>query len=398
LVTLCALALGSLTVGALNALRPQQSQDVRLVREWSELWLWQGANPYQVAQADYPPNALVVLSSLTLLPEPSVAPLWIGLNLVLAPTAATLAWRLRFPWQPLRAAAVPALLFLSWAGLRIGLGVGQFHVLALTLGLVAVALSRRQPIFAGLLLGVALLKPHLALAFLLWALLTRRTRMVAAALLVVGLGMLAFCLRVGQGPLEVMAAYFAVLDSEVGVHLRSAGIDIRPIVHLVFGPSLTAVVAYGLLVSALLASVIAAAARLQRTPGARSDALILGLCCALVLLALPHGTYDIVLLLPALLWLWSGRGARAETSLSRQVLFWLVQVALVLDIPDLARRAVGQPQPFTLLLSTVDTAALATVFAYLLWTALATIPRPSIRPTISDAAWATSEVRARGGF
>src|SRR5689334_17483781 len=76
----------NLAAGVANALREGQSQDLRLVVNWAELWLVDSVNPYSSAGADYPPNALVLFSPLTLVPDDALAQCWALLCVVVAPT------------------------------------------------------------------------------------------------------------------------------------------------------------------------------------------------------------------------------------------------------------------------------------------------------------------------
>jgi Glycosyltransferase family 87 len=371
----------SLAVGTANALRNGQSQDVKLVREWSALWLWNSANPYAVDGADYPPNALTWFGPLALLPEHAVALLWVGLSVALAPVAVWLGFRLLFPHASPYAALLPGLLFLCWGGLRVGLGVGQFHVLTLVLGLAAVATADKRPGLAGILLGLALVKPHFAGAFLLWAILTRRFRVVAVALLVVLLSVLAFCVRVGQSPVEITASYLQVLKVELAGSTPATGIDLRPVVQLWLGTTIAASVAHVGLLAALFTSVLVVAARLGRSRLERPDMLMLSVCCAFAVLGVPHSTYDVVLLLPVMLWLYEPWVAPQpdEHSNSRRTMFWLLQATLVLEIPGLAYKLTPAEAAPPSLLSGVDAVVVALVFVYLVWRVLVASVPPRAR-------------------
>ena len=378
LAILLVAAASSLTIGVVNALRPRQSQDVKTVREWSELWL-ANSNPYTTAHADYAPNALVTLAPLALVPESWIALPWAVLNLGLAGVAVWLTMRVLFPGAPLFAGIVPALLFLCWGGLRVGLGVGQFQLLALTLGLAAVASSNRRPDVAGILLGVAMLKPHVAGAFFLWAVLTGRLRVAAIALVVVIAGVLAFSARLGQNPVDIISTYLSVLDSELGGRQAVAGIDVRPVAHLVLGRTLEAELAYVTLIAVFFSLLVAVTIRGSRSHAQARDAVALSACCAFGVLAFPHSPYDIVLLLPAAMWLYRswitpGGGWLADKHPAGQrIMFGLVQVALVLEIPGLAYRLDKHNElAVTPLLSTIDAAVVALVFGWVVWTAFVT--------------------------
>ena len=132
---------------------------------------------------NYPPNGLVLLSPLSLLPIDIAVPFWIVLNIGLACAAPYLAARFFRPHDSFRAIALPILMFLCWGGVRT---LTQFSLLALTLSMVALVLADRRPIAAGIWLGLAMMKPQLAGPVFLWSVFTRRWRVAVASLLVVG--------------------------------------------------------------------------------------------------------------------------------------------------------------------------------------------------------------------
>jgi len=102
----------------------------------------------------------------------------------------------------------------------------------------------------------------------------------------------------------------------------------------------------------------------------------LSACCAFGVLAFPHSTYDIVLLLPTAMWLYRlwitpGGGRHADDhSIWPRVVFGLVQVALVLEIPGLAYRLDKHNElAVTPVLSAIDAAVVALAFGWVVWTA-----------------------------
>src|SRR5688572_18869332 len=131
---------------------------------------------------NYPPNGVVLLSPLSLLPFNVAVPFWVVLNIGLACAAPYLAARFFAPHESFRVIALPILMFLCWGGVRT---LTQFSLLALTLSMVALVLADRKPIAAGIWLGLAMMKPHVAVPVFLWTAFTRRWRIAAASLIVV---------------------------------------------------------------------------------------------------------------------------------------------------------------------------------------------------------------------
>src|SRR5256885_5308021 len=177
-------ALLSVGQGFLTSLKPGQSQDLETVRIWVSTWLWQGSNPYLLPSgltANYPPHAITFLSPLALIPQGWAVVVWSLLNVALAPAIGFVAFRVMNPDAPRRAALLPCLLFLTWAGLRVGLGNGQFSLLMLGFGVFAVWQSERRPLLSGLLLALALMRPHVGGAFFCWGLPARSWKPVFAA-------------------------------------------------------------------------------------------------------------------------------------------------------------------------------------------------------------------------
>jgi Glycosyltransferase family 87 len=368
--------------GLNNALRPGQSQDLRTVLGWTSLWLFDSANPYALAGSDYPPNALVVLMPLAFVPTQAVAVVWTTFNLLFAPVAGWLAFRVTYPGRPARAALLPVLLFLSWAGLRIGFGNGQFHLFALVLGLAAVALADRRPYLAGVLLGMALSKPHFAIAFLLWAVLTRRFRMAITGLMFVVVTGLIFSARLGQDPFSVARSYLFVLESaSFYTSSTAAGISLSPLIRFFGHQPDHANSTYALLVGLAFLALLVVSRRVRSRFVWNADVLVLALCCAFATLALFHNSYDAVLLVPLLMWLcypWlespSEPRLRSFAPYDRLAV-GVLQAALVIEIPGFVWKLTNWPVALPVnAIWVVDTVVVAILFAYLVWRVLAPGP------------------------
>ena len=184
-----AAALVNIAAGAVIAMRdPARASDLLVMHEWCRAWVIDGRSLYAGADAstDYPPNAIVLLSPLALAPVRWLVPLWTVGAVALTPV---------LPWLVMRAAAprrygpgsliVPALLYLCWAAPRTLL---QFSLLSMTLACAALLVADTWPRTAGVALGLALLKPHIAGPVALWMLATRRTRALLVAIAVVAIG------------------------------------------------------------------------------------------------------------------------------------------------------------------------------------------------------------------
>ena len=177
--------------------------------DWCRAWLIDGASLYGAADAatDYPPNAIVLLSPLALVPSRWLVPLWTAGAVALAPV---------LPWLVLRCAlerprptmlAVPALLYLCWAAPRTLL---QFSVLSLTLACCRHPSRRPSRWFGGgAVLGLALFKPHIAGPIALWMMVSGRLRPLIAAAAVVCLGLAAYDVRLGENPLTTARGWWA---------------------------------------------------------------------------------------------------------------------------------------------------------------------------------------------
>lgn len=173
LITLGLLALASLAWGARNALR--DSGD--LLRRAEEVaLLLDGKNPYSDPDMTYPPSALPVFAALVG-PFRSLAVLkvfWLGLNgVALAVLLAEVLRLTRAEW-PRWVQLAWVLSVLASKPVRLSLGLGQYSLIPLALILVALRWCRgRRAVASGLLLGVSLVKPTVALPFV-WVFVARR--------------------------------------------------------------------------------------------------------------------------------------------------------------------------------------------------------------------------------
>jgi hypothetical protein len=339
-----AVAVVSLGWGFMSALKPERSQDLKIVNAWLRTWLWQGSNPYYLPAnivANYPPHGIVALSPLALIPEQWLAIVWALLNLVLAPLVAYAAFRVLRPGAPKRDALLPCAMFLAWAGLRTGVGNGQFTLLLLGLGLLAFVFEEKRPWLGGLFLALALSKPHIGGAFLLWALFTKRWRMSLVACALMGLGVCIFALRVAENPFESVRSFLAVIQQQFGhgadaqssMALRM--VELRPLVSLFIQQEAWANRVHQLLLLLLLGCAWFAALIKSRLSDWQRDVAVLQLCCLWMLMSVFHNPYDTVLLLPVFAGLWfvsvpHPAGAKRWPD---HVALWALQLAMVIELP-----------------------------------------------------------------
>lgn len=306
------------------------------MHQWVRDWLVDGTNVYAAHQfSDYPPHALVVLSPLGLLPISPTIWAWAVMNLGFAIAAAVLAIRVVRPdtrWSEL---ALPVLMFLCWGGFRTLL---QFTLITLVLGLLAMRLADRRPIASGLCLGVSLMKPQVAIPFILWAMLTRRWRQVLVALAVPIGGFVIFCLRSGASPFAVALEYLGILGTLYvsDDDLMMVGLSqLRPAIAAVVSNPMTASV-IAILVALVLLGLIC---RLGVSEATRRDVMLVSappLAAVWSLLTFYHLTYGFVTLLPVatLLIFMNDPG----TQVYRRRMFWMLQLMLMIDIPGAWRR------------------------------------------------------------
>jgi len=165
-------------------------------------------------EATYPPGSVMMLIPLGLLPKGTVAFMWALLNLGLVIVA---AWQLKTLAHP---DEVSWLFFLGlvavWPAVAICIMREQFSLLCLCCVLVAFRIQSSRPILAGLLYSVALLKPSMAIPFLVLPLLGAETSLTTKikTLLALGVSQLALlagmCLAVRENPANLLAGWLGV--------------------------------------------------------------------------------------------------------------------------------------------------------------------------------------------
>jgi hypothetical protein len=330
-----ALAALNLSAGVLLTSQPNRMTDLESIMSWGHSWLVGRIDVYHPVDSgtDYPPHALVLLSPLGLLPLNVGVMVWASANLCLTLLAPYLAARFYRPDAPFRVILLPILMFLCWGGARTLL---QFSMLALTLSMAALVLSDRRPIASGVLLGLALMKPQVALPVFCWAMFTRRARTAATALAVIVAGFAIYCLWAEADPFFVIRRYIGILARyHTGEAILVGASELRPVISRLVADvsdvdAIAGSIGLGLFAGISVAGFLEGGARTRILYAAPP----LVACWSLV--TFYHLTYGFVVLLPVLMLLALND---TERSPLRKMLFWVLQLGLMFDVPGIARRA-----------------------------------------------------------
>lgn len=290
------------------------------------LWL-QGENPYDGVACEasmraqgyknpsavlvgsfYPPTMPAGLAPLGLLDWPTARLVWAGVNLL---SCGVLVWAMADWLAPLgrrRRWWVALLLVLMSGFIATTLSVGQLSLLVgacLCAGIVF--LQRDRSGLAGSLIGFAcLMKPQMAMGFLVLLALRRDWRVLAFAVAVIavfsgiGVGRLMFSaptwLHDMTQNIHASQSGLSVNDASVDAPFRFHLIDMRPLLHVFLPASMVGPIAMGFVVT--LAGL--ALFRLFRI-GVGEHLLLLSAGVGLLtLLPIYHRYYDAVLLMPLL--------------------------------------------------------------------------------------------------
>jgi hypothetical protein len=298
-------------------------------------------------------------------------PIWLLMNIAMAILAPYYAARFFRPHDPIRVVALPVLMFLCWGGVRT---LTQFTLAALTCSMLAMALSARRPMVAGAWLGLAVMKPQVAIPVFLWSLFTRRWSVVLTALAMIGGLVTLFCLRSHAHPLWVAWRYVEILAVHHTGEAILAGIsELRPLIRqLVTDTSdvdaLASSIALGLFAGICVAGFQEGAVRKRVVYAAPP------LVACWSLMTFYHLTYGFVVLLPVMMLLALNDAARSRL---RRSLFWLLQLGMMFDIPGLSRRAGLADTPlFTNVLAHADRALMLALFVGLVALAWRETPEP----------------------
>ena len=355
-----ALALLNLSAGVVVSSQAHRLYDLESMMRWGRYWLVEGANVYEPGSwgsVDYPPNAIVLLSPLGLMSLDMAHPIWLLLNLGMAVLAPYFAARFMRPHDPFRVVVLPVLFFLCWGGVRT---LTQFTLIALTCSMAAMVTAVRRPLAGGVWLGLAMLKPQVAVPVFLWSVFTRRWTAALTSLVVVGGLIGVFCLRSDAPPAWVATRYAETLAVfHTGEAILAGLSELRPLIRQVVSDfsevdAIAVSMALGLIAGIGVAGI--------QEGGSRTRVLYTAppLVACWSLMTFYHLTYGFVILLPVLMLL-ALNDARRSTL--RTSLFWLLQLGMMFDIPGLSRRAglAGTPL-FVNVLSHADRVLMISLF------------------------------------
>ena len=309
LAVAAAINMGAAVVLALRD--PRRASDLWTMVEWCRDWLLGGRSLYAGADAftDYPPNAIVLLSPLALIPERLVVPVWTAFALALTPVLPWFVLRCASPagigndWYRRNEALIaPTLLYLCWAAPRTLL---QFSLLSMTLACLAMLIADSRWLASGLLIGAALFKPHIAGPFALWMLVTGRIRSFIVAIAVVALGVAVYDVRVGENPLVTVAGWGGVIGRAYGGPDGLVGnMNIRAWAYSAIGDPSIADLVWLALSAALLIGLCGLALRDRSRALDDGGMAVPAMFGMWSLLTIYHNGNNMILMLPAFAFLW----------------------------------------------------------------------------------------------
>ena len=333
LALLAVAAAVNMAAGVALALRdPRRAIDLWTMVEWCRAWLIEGRSLYTGADAftDYPPNAVVLLSPLALLPQRWVVPMWTAGALLLTPVLPCVVMRCAVPARRgLFALIVPTLLYLCWAAPRTLL---QFSLLSMTLACAAMLIVDSRSLASGALLGLALFKPHIAGPFGLWMLVTARIRSFVVAAVVVVVGLLVFDARASESPMTTLTGWWSVLGRAYGGPDGLVGhTNLRAWALATVEDPARADAIWIVLSVVLLVALCGLAMRDRLRDLADGGMAIPAMFCLWSLLTIYHNGNNMILMLPAFAFLWFRDDRRASPW--RWLGILVLQAALAFDVP-----------------------------------------------------------------
>jgi len=184
--------------------------------------------------------------------------------------------------------------------------VMQFSIASFAPALAGFLLADRYPRLAGAAIGISLIKPQIGGPFLLWAIAARRWKTVGMAIAVPAALFALYLVRALRAPQHVVREWLeAIGRGHNHPDLTGGEINLQPLLAWISMPPLG--------IQMLIATVLALGLLIiwQRRQD-DFDLRFLAAACLLSLLSVRHLSYDLLLAIPALAFVWSrdGRGAR----------------------------------------------------------------------------------------
>jgi hypothetical protein len=255
--------------------------------------------PYGPPEATYPPSSVGLLTiTIGLLPTPeAVLAAWLAVNVLSVLCLAGLVWELPAPWSAeprVLGLACVAAAFTFFTPFYHAVEAGQFSVICLACLLFAFS-SRGNEWVRGIALGVALIKPSIALPFFLAVAVKARWRTIFAAIAVHCVGMAIVLWSTSANPLTLTKQWYAV----TGFFLAGT-YSLQDVVNWLGWQAKP----QGVMVSLLACLLISYTVFLCRRAADEYHLAFLGVASFLWTY---HRPYDAICLLPALLVLMCGR-------------------------------------------------------------------------------------------
>ena len=280
---LALIAAVNVLAGILLSLNPDRLEDFHVATGWARAWM-DGAHVYGPASlVNYPPNAIVLLAPLAALGDAGPRT-WVAVNVAAAIGTAMLFARRAPRWTGIASLALP------WART-----LNQFSIAAFAPAFWAVCRARTAPALAGVAIGLSLAKPQIGGPALLWAVVTRRWTTVAWAAGVPIVLCVIYAIAAGVFPATAITDWAAAAARRHNhPHFLPGDTDLAFWAQWAGWPPATAQL---YLSSALWAIAIAVFVR-------RGDAFrLFAAVCLASLAGFRHFNYDLMLAVPALIWL-----------------------------------------------------------------------------------------------
>jgi hypothetical protein len=284
--TLALLAIVSLAWGARHALL--KSDD--LVRRAEEVALFlERHDPYIDPDMTYPPTALPIFSALIApLPRAALKPAWLLLNLLALGVLLRTSLQLWCQRWPAVVQAVAALTVLASKPVRLGIGLGQFHLIPLALTVLALRIE--QPLVAGICLSIALAKPTMVVPLLVYFAIAGRWRTLIVAAACQVLALLGVSQWLGVAPRTLLAEWVGRARGQEGAGL----IDVPSLLHSIISHASALAIPAAVV---LVILTVALAFMFRRA----SQLAVFSFCAFMSAIFTYHRPYDLVLLIPAYL-------------------------------------------------------------------------------------------------
>lgn len=330
---LLAWALLNILTGLFWATGWQRAGDFLQVMEWSGGWL-RGGNPYAAADSltDYPPNALVLLAPLGSLQLPTALRIWIAINVVLSIAIGWMSTRLGSFGRWTVAFAALVIMLPPFRTLN------QFSIASFAPALAGFLLAPRYPVLAGFAIGLSLIKPHIGGPMLLWAIAARRWKTVATAAVVPLVLSAGYALHARVTPAQLVRDYVQAVGRTQNRPLDDLIPGVTNLQPLLQWTGLAPTVLQLLTALALGGALLAIYFR--RRSDDEFDLRFLAAACLLSLLAFRHLSYNLLLAIPALAFVWT-RATGAAHAITA------VAFAVLIASPPTFWRHVLEPRDLT---------------------------------------------------